>query len=241
MAKSSRPSKNRKPLRSPKAKAQNVVRNSRTTVSGPAEPEASAYGDVVAEKVAATQAVASAFTFNPNKAAEYDSNAALAPPEGAVVKAADPLAGASTVTEMNGSEKVGSGGPTIGQNPTVGPLDRVRVDSTGRVLTTNQGVPDRRQSELAESRPSRTDPARRLHSSREDHALRPRAHSRAHRPRARLRRARLLRVHQRAHRRSPVHRCSRKSANRRRSSCASRRCSASAARPTRPAMSADSP
>ena len=29
---------------------------------------------------------------------------------------------------------------TIGQNPTVGPLDRVRVDSTDRALTTNQGV-----------------------------------------------------------------------------------------------------
>ena len=42
---------------------------------------------------------------------------------------------------MNGSEKVGSGGPNIGQNPTVGPLDRVRVDSTDRALTTNQGVP----------------------------------------------------------------------------------------------------
>ncbi len=30
---------------------------------------------------------------------------------------------------------------SIGSNKTVGPLDRVRVDSTGRVLTTNQGVP----------------------------------------------------------------------------------------------------
>ena len=45
------------------------------------------------------------------------------------------------VSEVNGSDKVGSGGPNIGQNPTVGPLDRVRVDSTARVLTTNQGVP----------------------------------------------------------------------------------------------------
>jgi hypothetical protein len=36
------------------------------------------------------------------------------------------------VSELNGSEKVGSGGPNIGQNPTVGPLDRVRVDSTAR-------------------------------------------------------------------------------------------------------------
>ena len=85
--------------------------------------------------------MASAFPFNPNKAAEYDPDAALAPPEGASVKPADPIVGASTVSEVNGSDKVGSGGPNIGQNPTVGPLDRVRVDSTGRVLTTNQGVP----------------------------------------------------------------------------------------------------
>ena len=52
------------------------------------------------------------------------------------MKPSDPIAGASTVTELNGSDKVGSGGPNIGRNPTVGPLDRVRVDSTGRVLTT---------------------------------------------------------------------------------------------------------
>ena len=57
------------------------------------------------------------------------------------MKPADPIAGASTVSELNGSDKVGSGGPNIGQNPTVGPLDRVRVDSTDRALTTNQGVP----------------------------------------------------------------------------------------------------
>ena len=142
MAKSSRPSNGSKESKSSKAsKDQSTVRNSRTTVSGPAEPDASGRGDVTAEKAAATQDVASAFTFNPNKAAEYDPAAALAPPEGASVKPSDPIAGASTVSELNGSDKVGSGGPNIGQNPTVGPLDRVRVDSTDRVLTTNQGVP----------------------------------------------------------------------------------------------------
>ena len=71
---------------------------------------------------------------------EYDPDAALAPPRGAD-EAADPLVGASTVTEMHGSEKVGSGGPVVGHNSTVGSLDRVRVDSTNRALTTNQGVP----------------------------------------------------------------------------------------------------
>jgi catalase len=133
MAKSSRPAKT--------AKDKSTVRNSRATVSGPAEPDASGPGDILAEKAAGTQDVASAFPFNPNKAAEYDPDAALAPPEGASVKPADPIVGASTVTERNGSEKVGSGGPNIGHNPTVGPLDRVRVDSTDRALTTNQGVP----------------------------------------------------------------------------------------------------
>ena len=133
MAKSSQPAKT--------SKNKSTVRNSRTTVSGPAGPDASAPGDVLAEKAAGTQDVASAFPFNPNKAAEYDSAAAVSPPEGASVTPTDPIVGASTVTESNGSEKVGSGGPNIGQNPTVGPLDRVRVDSTDRVLTTNQGVP----------------------------------------------------------------------------------------------------
>src|SRR6187397_564964 len=135
MAKSSRSSKSAKT-----AKLKSAVRNSRTTASGPAEPDGSGAGDIAAEKAAGTQDVASAFAFNPNKAAEYDPEAALAPPKGASVKPADPIVGASTVSEVNGSDKVGSGGPLIGQNPTVGPLDRVRVDSTGRVLTTNQGV-----------------------------------------------------------------------------------------------------
>src|SRR4030095_10981395 len=71
----------------------------------------------------------------------YDPGAAVAPQPGPAVKPHDSLAGASTVSEVNGSDKVGSGGPKIGQNPTVGPLDRVRVDSTARAITTNQGVP----------------------------------------------------------------------------------------------------
>src|SRR5687768_1440044 len=133
MAKSSRPAKS--------ARQKSTVRNSRTTVGGPAEPDASGAGDLVAEKAKGTQDVAFAFPFNPNKAAEYDPEAALAPPEGAAVTPADPIVGASTVSEVNGSDKVGSGGPNIGQNPTAGPLDRVRVDSTDRALTTNFAQP----------------------------------------------------------------------------------------------------
>uniref|UniRef100_A0A0N4Z3P8 LigA n=1 Tax=Parastrongyloides trichosuri TaxID=131310 RepID=A0A0N4Z3P8_PARTI len=53
---------------------------------------------------------------------------------------------------------------------------------------------DQRQPELAEGRAARTHAARRLHPAREDPAFRPRAHSRAHRPRARLGRARRVRA-----------------------------------------------
>jgi catalase len=130
-----------KSSRTPKRSTDSTKRNSKTTVSGPAEPDASGAGDIAAEKAAATQDVASSFAFNQNKAAEYDPEAALAPPVGVAVRPTDPIAGASTVSEGQGSEKVGSGGPNIGHNPTVGPLDRVRVDSTDRAITTNQGVP----------------------------------------------------------------------------------------------------
>ena len=141
MAKSPKAPTHQKDSRSAKSPKNSAVRNSRSTVSGPAPPDSSGDGDIAAEKATATQDVASAFTFNFNKAAEYDRDAALAPPEGVSVEAADPIAGASTVSELNGSDKVGSGGPNIGRNPAVGSLDRVRVDSTGQSITTNQGVP----------------------------------------------------------------------------------------------------
>jgi catalase len=47
---------------------------------------------------------------------------------------------ASTLTETNPSPKVGSGNPQLGFNPASGSLNRVRVDSGGTELTTNQGV-----------------------------------------------------------------------------------------------------
>ena len=67
--------------------------------------------------------------------------AATTPEAGQSVVPDDPIVTASTVTEANGSDKVGSGAPSIGNNKTIAPLDRVRVDSTNRALTTNQGVP----------------------------------------------------------------------------------------------------
>ena len=58
-----------------------------------------------------------------------------------VLEPPHPMVGGSTLTETNASPKVGKGNPQLSFNPGNGPLDRVRVDSSGRVLTTNQGVP----------------------------------------------------------------------------------------------------
>ncbi len=97
--------------------------------------------DDLAAKYAGSQQLAAAIPFNANKPAEFDARKAVAPERGAFVVPHDPIVGASTVTETQASEKVGSGGPPIGQNKTIAPLDRVRADSTERVLTTNLGVP----------------------------------------------------------------------------------------------------
>ena len=56
------------------------------------------------------------------------------------------------------------------------------------------GYPGARQPELPARHAARPNAAGRLHPAREGDALRPRAHSRAHRARARQRRARLLRA-----------------------------------------------
>ena len=121
--------------------ASEVNQNSRATVSGPAEPDAREDSkDDLTAKLAGTGDLAAKFPFNENKPEEYGNEPGEAPPEGVHEKPDDPIVGSSTVTEKNGSEKVGSG-PVIGQNKTIAPLDRVRVDSSDRVLTTNQGVP----------------------------------------------------------------------------------------------------
>ncbi|MGV8961418.1 MAG: catalase [Stenotrophomonas sp.] len=55
------------------------------------------------------------------------------------MKAASDLVGASTLSETNHSDKTGHAALS-GSNPASGPLDRMRVDSSGQRLTTNQGV-----------------------------------------------------------------------------------------------------
>ena len=162
------------------------------------------------------------------------------PQRGATVEPPSRLATGSTLSEENGSEKTGSIAPE-GLNATIEPLDRVRVDSGGQVLTTNQGVPiaDNQNSLKAGLRgPALLED---FILREKTHALRPRAHSRAHRACARLRRARLLRVLRAADRSTPRPRLSRRPARSRRCSCASRRWPASAAPRTRRATCAASP
>ncbi len=112
---------------------------SRNTDSGPAKVKPGPEGDLPAEKMGQTQELAAAFPFNANKAAEHGAKSGMAPPAGQTAEPASRLPTASTLSEANGSGKTGSVAPE-GVNATIEPLDRVRVDSGGQQLTTNQGV-----------------------------------------------------------------------------------------------------
>jgi catalase len=114
--------------------------SSRSTVSGPSKKDIAAGADALLTKTEAAEALVAAMPFNPNKATEY-GRASMDPPRGATVAATDPRATGSTLSEAAPSAKVGAGKPNLGMNPGNLPLDRVRVDSTGRPLTTNLGVP----------------------------------------------------------------------------------------------------
>jgi catalase len=110
----------------------------RSTVSGPAArggfDEAT---DAPTAKLAGTEALAAAFPYNEAKASEFGEGP---PAVGATAEPPNPMVGGSTLTEKNTSPKTGKGNPQMSFNPGNASLDRVRVDSTGRVLTTNQGV-----------------------------------------------------------------------------------------------------
>ena len=113
---------------------------SRNTAGAPSHLSAPPTNDVLATKAAATDALAASVPFNTNKPGEFGRKNAVRPPTGFSVEAASPIVGSSTVTERNASDKTGTGDAIEGVNPLADPLDRVRVDNTGRALTTNQGV-----------------------------------------------------------------------------------------------------
>jgi catalase len=118
-----------------------------STVSGPSDPTppgSLGSNDPVAErlleKTVAGKQLSADMPFNETKASEY-GDAARTPTQGASHTPASPAATGSTSSEIMMSDKVGGGVPPVGVNPTVAPLDRVRVDGSAQQLTTNQGVP----------------------------------------------------------------------------------------------------
>jgi catalase len=112
--------------------------SARATLSGPTR-KGGAKGviDAATAKMAGTEALADAMPFNAAKPSEFGK----VPDVGQSVEPAHPGITASTLSESSASPKAGDGEPDIGNNNTIESLDRVRVDSTGRGLTTNQGVP----------------------------------------------------------------------------------------------------
>ena len=114
--------------------------SARSTMSGPARKGTAAdITDAATAKIAGTETLAASMPHNAAKPGEF-GDAAMQPPTGQAVEPPHPMVTGSTLTETNASEKVGKGNPQISFNPGNGPLDRVRVDSGGRMLTTNQGV-----------------------------------------------------------------------------------------------------
>ncbi|MBB3117987.1 catalase [Pseudoduganella violacea] len=97
-------------------------------------------GAALLEKVRSAGTLAEQQTSNANKAREY-GEAARAPQAGAMANPVSALATASTASEGTASPKVGDGLPPLGESLVRGALDRVRADSGGRALSTNQGVP----------------------------------------------------------------------------------------------------
>jgi catalase len=108
--------------------------------TGDTERDAAIGGAELASKAAGTDRMAGTIAHNPLKASEYGDANAHEPQAGEPVEPPSAAIGASTLTETIASDKVGAGEPPDGENATNGPLDRVRADSTGHALTTNQGV-----------------------------------------------------------------------------------------------------
>lgn len=84
------------------------------------------------------QAFAQASPYNESTAREHGTAHARAPSIGASTEAPSPSAGCSTLSESNQSPKTGSAHDIADAVP--GTLSRHRVDSAGRMLTTNHGV-----------------------------------------------------------------------------------------------------
>jgi len=128
------------PAPTKKAAAKTASGNTASSPSPPARNPARDATAALARKAADEQALVAAMPFNAAKLTDFGHESAVNPAEGTHAAPSSPEAGGSTLTEANGSAKTGQGTAPQGVNPGNGPLDRVRTDATGQVLTTNQGV-----------------------------------------------------------------------------------------------------
>ncbi len=120
----------------PRTKNKSVARS---TAGGSSRSAAVPAADPAARKARQTESLAAAFPANVNKAAEH-GDAARKPRRGATAEPADRAVTGSTLTETTASAKTGAPAQP-GYNPGNDSLDRVRVDSGGRVMTTNFANP----------------------------------------------------------------------------------------------------
>ena len=111
----------------------------RNTDSSPSSTPPGSSDDPALRKAQQTQEMVAAMPFNATKASEHGFANGVKPSAGATVAPPSRLPGGSTLSESETDTKVGTQAPE-GRNATIAPLDRVRVDSSGQVLTTNQGV-----------------------------------------------------------------------------------------------------
>ena len=109
-----------------------------TQETAPVDP-ANPVDTLQAEKLAQTDALVSSMPFNATKASEHGFENGIAPLPGETVEPESRMVTASTLSELVVSDKVGTQAQE-GINAGNGSLDRVRVDSSGQHLTTNQGV-----------------------------------------------------------------------------------------------------
>lgn len=133
------PAKTARPKSPPAPAAVNLPSGHGNTDSGPAMPPPAKSKDPKATKARNTGATVEAMPANENKAAEY-GEAARCPFAGQHVTDVPADVTASTLSEANVSDKSGDP-PADGENRVGGSLGRVRANSGGEVLTTNQGVP----------------------------------------------------------------------------------------------------
>jgi catalase len=92
----------------------------------------------MAAHAADQQSLAAAVPANRTKSREYGYENAVAPSEGSRSPMPSPTAGAGTLSEKSASDKTGAA--ALEPADIGGSLERVRVNSADRVLSTNQGV-----------------------------------------------------------------------------------------------------